>query len=55
MCGRYTLSNHEAAALAAALKQVLAPAPDDLLVTQAASPRVNSGRIDDPDLLDPAK
>ena len=37
------------------LKQVLVPAPDDLLVTQAASPRVNSGRIDDPDLLDPNK
>ncbi len=38
----------------AGLKQVLVPAPDDLLAVQAASMRVNNARIDTPDLLDPS-
>lgn len=32
---------------------LLAPAPDALLVASPASPRVNTARHDDPDLLDP--
>lgn len=38
-----------------ALKQLLAPAPDDLLVSLAVSPRVNSVRNDDPACLQPAE
>jgi putative SOS response-associated peptidase YedK len=37
------------------LKTMLAPAPDDLLVTLAVSPRVNSVRNDDPACLLPAE
>jgi len=38
-----------------ALKQLLAPCPDDLLVTRAVSQRVNSVRNDDPACLQPAE
>jgi putative SOS response-associated peptidase YedK len=35
-----------------ALKHLLAPAPDDLLAARAVSPKVNSSKIDSPELLE---
>jgi putative SOS response-associated peptidase YedK len=36
----------------ASLKRLLAPAPDDMLVTRAVSPKLNSPKFDSPELLE---
>jgi len=36
------------------LKRLLVPAPDELLITQLASPKLNSPKFDSPDLLETA-